>query len=82
MNKQIQSIAKDNIATGTVLAAMFIAIIGNFIEGSEALTAETAQAPVQHIEAIVVSASRDEIISLDAIVVTAARDTAASIKTR
>lgn len=81
MKTQIQSIAKDNVATGAVLAAMFIAIVGTFIDGTDAFADESSQPAAQRLEAITVTASREEIVTLDAIVVTATRDADAQTRT-
>ncbi|MEP7156045.1 MAG: hypothetical protein ABI905_09740 [Betaproteobacteria bacterium] len=73
MKSQFKSFAKDNVATGAVLAAMFIATVGAFIDGNDAWVDETSVLPMQHMAAITVTAPRDRIIVLDAIIVTAAR---------
>jgi len=81
MKTQIQSIAKDNVATGAVLAAMFIAIVGTFIDGSNADAEESHQPAMQRLEAITVTASREEIVRFDAIVVSTPRDADAQTRT-
>ena len=81
MKTQIQSIAKDNVATGAVLAAMFIAIVGTFIDGTDTRTDESPQPAMQRLEAITVTASREETVRLDAIMITAPRHADAQTRT-
>ena len=80
MKTPIHTFAKDNIATGTVLAAMFFAIMGAFVDTHDARANESALLSIQWLETITVTASRSETVLLDAIVVTAARDTGAHTK--
>ncbi len=75
MKTEFKSIVKDNIATGAVLAATFIAIVGAIAEGSDAVPANaTAAHSVQQMETITVIAPRDDVAVLEAILVTASRD--------
>lgn len=70
-----ESIVKDNIATAAVLAAMFVAIVGAFVESTDARADHAAaHLPVQQMETITVTAPRAEVAKLETIWVTASRD--------
>ena len=75
MKTEFKSIVKDNIATGAVLAATFIAIVGATVDGTDTPAASaTALLPVQQMETITVTAPRVEVPILETILVTASRD--------
>ena len=61
---------KDNIATGTVLAAILVATFGALGNSPDA---RADQAAMQQMEAIVITAPRMETVKLDTIIVTASR---------
>ena len=80
MKTEFKSLAKDNIASGAVLAATFIAIVGAYMDGTAAHTDHAAAQPtVQRMEAITVSASRTDVVKLETILVTASRDARALV---
>lgn len=64
---------KDNIALSTLLAAGLFFLASGVVSGNPAVTSHVAQADVQKLETVVVTASRAPDARLDTILVTAPR---------